>query len=340
MPPALSKGILEEVVENARSPDPIQEYTHEGYFDTDPEDSNDVDDQMNSAIEETIESPQNKRVSGASTATICNSTDTSEVVDEQTSDEEDIQAPSPPSTKTKSNKKKTPQKPRARLASETFDDDVAEEPTPERKMRKRTVKQEHPYQADKAHYALSKKNGGQKIGSSDVDEVVISTQRTKAKQAKAKQTTKTKTATKAKATTKTKSTEARDSESSRSSSVISNAAASLSSTLDEHQVLENTIFSTYLVDDPETVIDIAFAECQTVTSLHEQLEMTWGQLKASRVSQVKYMLPWKSKTTKHVLAANWDGAFELMVKAIHRAPAWGKKGAGDLEVKLEVTLKE
>jgi hypothetical protein len=284
-----------------------------------------VDDRLQEQINATA------RMSAASTSTITFGTGTpaNGKAFDASDDEEEVTRPiysapyNNPSKKT-----------RARFDSEVIDDTEEEgAPPPKKQLRKRTVTQEHPYQADKVRHAKSKANGGRQVDSSEVEEEILSTQRKGANRTKSK----------AKAPAKANNRKLRDSTGRLSSVNTSQSPSPIASspapTLDNDRVSNNTVLMTWLAGNDVDAVPIPLAQCPDLESLFDRISSTWGQKEGRKVVEIRYILPWKAEV-KMLMCEGWDMSFEYMIKEIHRAPAWRKKGdTNTLEVKLEVTLE-
>lgn len=202
-----------------------------------------------------------------------------------------------------------------------------------RNLRKRTLIQERPYQADRVRHQKSQKSGGV-VGDAEVEEEIKATQR---------KTKSTKTAVKAKSKPQ-ELPERLSSVSTAASSSASRAAAtpdpSETNEKDDQQILMNTTLWVQLDGGDDSAVPILLSECLSLTSLFEAIEETWGSDSGRKVKQIQAILPWKAENKIILMRQGWDSVWRIMINQILRAPVWAKskKGEGVLEVKLVARL--
>ena len=233
-------------------------------------------------------------------------------------------------------KKSTPKRARSR-SKELIERSREEEEVivPKKRLRERTVAQEHPYGFDRARHHMSTKKG-REVENSEVELEFRLTQR------KATKTKKNaRTSSKAQAQSKNVRTGrfvSVDTGRSSPSSAAGTPDLSGGIELQEERVLQNTTLNIWMQGDDDGANAIQLAQCPTLTSLFDHIDDTWGKVCGKTATKVKCMLPWMTEKTSLVMYRGWDTSFQKMVRNIHKAPLWRGKGEGELDVELVVTM--
>lgn len=250
------------------------------------------------------------------------------------SDDEDVESTRlPPPTHPK---KSTPKEARSR-SKEPIEKSREEEEVivPKKRLRERTVAQEHPYGFDKARHHMSTKKG-RGVDDSEVELEFKSTQRKATKPKK-----RARTSPKAQAQSKKGRTgwfASVDTGRSTPSSAASTPDLDGDIELREERVLQNTTLNIWMQGDDDGANAIQLAQCPTLTTLFDHIDDTWGKVCGKKATKVKCMLLWMDEKTSLVMYRDWDTSFQKMLRNIHKAPLWREKGEAELDVELVVTM--
>ena len=302
-------------------------------IDNNPIEGEDSDD------EETDEDPQNIQPPPSTQAKSAQAqkpgSRSMEFIDDSEDEEEQKATHPPPSTQAK---KSTPKKSRPRnreLVEKPRDKE--EMIIPKKKLRERTVAQEHPYGFDKARHNMSTKKG-REVDDSEVEFELKLTQRKAAKPKKRARTSPKAQAQSKKGRNPTGRFASVETGRSTPSSVAGTLDFNRDIELREERILQSTTLNIWMQGDDDGANAIQLAQCPTLTALFDHIDDTWGKVSGKKATKVKCMLPWMDEKTSLVMYRDWDTSFQKMLRNIHKAPLWWKTGEAELDVELVVTM--